>query len=239
MQQTTDAFKRITSGEYSSRAKAVIAEAEYSEDDLWSVKIRRNVFGGNNPSIGNCISAEIDITFNEPVGDIPRMAEIRPYSQVYNDTESDTAWLPKGIFYIDTRDTNEGKKTVSVHGYDAMLKADKPYPASTMAWPAKDAAVLREIAADMDVVIDDRTWDIIPTAGDYSIPLPTQYTEREVLGFIAGMYGGSFVMNDFGQLQLIELNGLPEETDLLINEAGNFITFGGTRIMLRRRNNGG
>ena len=44
---------------------------------------------------------------------------------------------------------------------------------------------------------------------------------------------GSFVINEEGKLNLISLNGLPSETNLLITESGNYITFGGTRIKLR------
>lgn len=238
MQQTSEAYKRIINGLYSSRTKVKIDGTDYTKTDLREVHVHRSAFEGNNPSIGNCISAEIDVTFNEPVSAIPRMAEIKPYSMIYND-EEESEWIPKGVFFSDTRSVDEKNKTLFIHGYDSMLKAGKHYPASTMAWPAKDAAVIREIAEDMGVQIDERTWDIIPTSGNYNIPLPAQYTEREVLGFIAGMYGGNFIINDYGKLHLISLNGLPEETDILINESGNYITFGGTRILLRGRSNGG
>lgn len=233
MQSTSATYQRIANDQYNARGKVTIDGTDYGEAELYEVTIRRNVFGEENPCVGSCIAAEIDISFKEPPGSITRMAQILPYIQIYNSTET-SEWIPKGVFYIDTRSTDEDSKKLYIHGYDSMLKAEAPYPASAMAWPAKDSNVLTEIALNMDVEIDDRTWDIIPQSGTYDIQFPAAYTMREVLGFIAGMHGGNFIINDNGELQLIALNGLPETSDLLINENGYYITFGGTRIKLRR-----
>lgn len=233
MQQTSEKYKRIARGTYNSRGKVIIDGTEYTEVQIYSISTKRNVFGKDNPCVGSCYAGEISISFKEPPVNISRMAVILPYVQIYNSTEA-SEWIQKGKFFIDTRSTDEDTDKLSISGYDAMLKAEAPYPASTMAWPAKDAAVLREIAQAMGVTIDARTWDMIPSAGRYNIPLPAQYTMREVLGYIAGMYGGNFIINDYGDLQLIALNGLPEETNLLISESGSYITFGGLRIKLRR-----
>jgi hypothetical protein len=46
------------------------------------------------------------------------------------------------------------------------------------------------------------------------------------------MYAGCFVIDDFGKLRLVTLNGYPEETNYLINTAGLAITFGGDRILV-------
>jgi hypothetical protein len=55
---------------------------------------------------------------------------------------------------------------------------------------------------------------------------------REVLGFIAAMYGGNWVITKEGKLSLITLAGLPEETNYLVTNFGNPITFGGDRILV-------
>lgn len=39
-------------------------------------------------------------------------------------------------------------------------------------------------------------------------------------------------MTDKGQLRLLPLNGLPEETNLLVTEYGDIITFGGVGIIV-------
>ena len=63
-------------------------------------------------------------------------------------------------------------------------------------------------------------------------PLPVGYSSREMLGFIAGAYGGNFIISDENQLLLIKLGDLPAETNYLIDAAGDAITFGGDRILV-------
>jgi hypothetical protein len=53
-----------------------------------------------------------------------------------------------------------------------------------------------------------------------------------VLGYIAAMYAGSFVMSDLGELRLIPINNIPKETRRLIDQSGNAILFGGVRILV-------
>jgi hypothetical protein len=142
-------------------------------------------------------------------------------------------WLPKGVFYIDTRETTRngnGLDILSIHGYDAMLFAEQLYPSTTHAWPMIDTAVVQEMAATMGVVVDPRTYNLM-TSG-YMIPLPGSYSIREVLGYIASMYVGSFIMTETGMLRLVSITELPEETNYLINNAGDTITFGGDRILV-------
>ena len=142
-------------------------------------------------------------------------------------------WLPKGVFYIDTRETTRngnGLDILSIHGYDAMLFAEQLYPSTTHAWPMIDTAVVQEMAATMGVVVDPRTYNLM-TSG-YMIPLPGSYSIREVLGYIASMYVGSFIMTETGLLRLVSITELPEETNYLINNAGDAITFGGDRILV-------
>jgi len=80
------------------------------------------------------------------------------------------------------------------------------------------------------VSVDSRTTTLMDKA--YSIPLPTGYTYREVLGYIASMYVGCFVMSDTGKLRLVTITELPPETNYLIDQTGDAITFGGDRILV-------
>lgn len=237
MQDVSEKYRRIaSSGEYRSETKVVIDGHEYGENKLFRVLKRTSVFA-DEPSAGNVISGEIELTMDQPTIEVPRRAEIRPYVRIFNSSE-ESEWIPKGVFFVSERDKNEGNSTIYFHGYDSLRKADAEYPSSALEWPAKESDVLMEIAENIGVQIDKRVWDIIPEEGKYQIQLPTGYTMREILGYIAGMYGSNVVMSDEGKLMLIAIYGLPEETNLLITESGDYITFGGTRILLRSVNNG-
>lgn len=153
--------------------------------------------------------------------------------------EAESEWIQKGVFRIDTRETDEhvlGENVLRIHGYDEMMLTEQDYPSSTLEWSEtspKARAVLDEIASAIDVELDDRTKAAFPTGSGYVVGFPAGYTMREVLCSIGAMYGGSFCMSDEGKLLFIGLTELPEETNYLITQTGNFITFGGTRILLR------
>lgn len=149
----------------------------------------------------------------------------------YTDVASE--WIPKGVFYIDTRESTQnggGISVLNIHGYDAMLFAEQLYPETSLDFPAVDVDVVNEIAYAMGVLVDPRNATLM-TSG-YTIPFPSGYTMREILGFIASMYVGSFIISDEGKLRLVSLLELPTETNYLIDNAGDAITFGGDRILV-------
>jgi hypothetical protein len=141
-------------------------------------------------------------------------------------------WLAQGIYYIDTRETTrneDGLDVLSIHGYDAMLRAEQMYN-GRITGNSTDVQMVDEIAYQMGVDIDSRTYGLMTNS--YTIPLPTGYTYREILGYIASMYVGCFIMSDVGELRLVGMTELPPETNYLITQTGDAITFGGDRILV-------
>lgn len=142
-------------------------------------------------------------------------------------------WIQQGVYFVDTREVIKSENNVDVlvlHGYDAMLKAEQMFVSSTILGDSVDIDMVNEIARIMGVVVDERTTALM-TMG-YTIPLPTGYTLREVLGYIASMYVGGFIMSDIGELRLVTVLEMPEETSLLINEDYDYIVVGGYRILV-------
>lgn len=141
-------------------------------------------------------------------------------------------WIRKGVFFVDTRDVtknDDNLQILTLHGYDAMLKANDTYPWSTEASPI-DIEAVNIIAEAIGVQVDPRTVALIDK--HYEIVAPIGYDMIETLSHIAGAYGGSFIINDLGMLQLIRMFDLPVETNILVDENQNAITFGGDRIDL-------
>ena len=244
MQEVSDLYKSIVSGPYQTEVKLVIGETEYGMDKLVSLNTERSVLGSETPKLGRAVAREIDVTLYAESADIPRMAAMRPYVRAVNGVSS-SEWIPKGVFYIDTR--QQEQDTLVIHGYDAMMFAEAAYPESALDWPAADIDVVEEIADALNVDVDSRTTALITQ--QFPIQLPDQYvtdgsedmsevfTMRETLAGIAGLYGGVFVFNDLGELQLLCPWDAPEETFLLTTETGNYITVGGDRILLRGSGN--
>ena len=168
-----------------------------------------------------------------PNADIPRMARVRPYVRVTDGTTT-SAWLPQGVFFIDTRErtaNDDGLDILTLHCYDSMLKAEADYPSTSHTWPYKDINVVREIASAIcNEGVDPRTTALMTR--NYQISLPAGLTMREVLSRIAAMYGGNFICSYSGQLLLVPINSYPAETNYLVDNAGNAITFGGVKIIV-------
>lgn len=207
----------------------------YREAELKSITIQNGMFPDTYPSVGNAVAGQIDVVMLKPIAEIPRMAQLVPFVRAVNtdDPTEKSEWIQKGIFYVDTRETSAddtGAEILTLHGYDPMLKADVNYGNSGIEWPAIDLLVLSEIAAKMDITIDERTFDVMNK--NYRVQYPAAYTCREVLAYMAAMYAGSFIITDTGELRLVTLGDIPRETRYLVDDLGYSITFGGDRILI-------
>lgn len=148
--------------------------------------------------------------------------------------ELTSEWIPQGVYFVDTREVtanSNGLDILMLHGFDAMLKAEQPYSSNATVSDAPDTEYVQAIADAIGVEVDSRTWDIMR---GYHIPMPLGYSMREVLGYIASSYIGSFIMTDEGKLLLVSLLGLPERPTktLLGDEYGNAIIFGNDTILV-------
>lgn len=252
MQQTSDAYKRIISGDHQVETSLAIGEAGvltdengdtivfgfddailvdtggpesgYGEDMLIAMDRPQKLYQ-DGPQIGCAISQEIDITMLKPTSDIPYLARLAPWVRVKN-AEEVSEWIPQGVFYSDTDYISKDSRvdTIQIHGFDPMLFAEQDYPSSTMSWPARDVDILREIATFLGIGVDPETIQLMDKG--YTFPYPAGYSCREVLGYLSGAYAGCFIINESGDLRLVLLNGIPPETNLLTDEDGNILVFG-------------
>ncbi len=220
------------SGSFIDAQTAILVEAGAPDDGirenaLISVNTRNQLFDSNSPSVGNACSAQIDLEILDIGFNIPRMAEIRPYIRVTDGVDT-SEWIPQGVFYTDTRYITKNADNLpvwTVTGYDAMLKADQPYPYDTK---QNASTVIKKIAALMGLTeekIDTHVWEVIPRNGGDKIQCSGEYTCREHLQFIAAIYGGNWTITNEGKLNLVRINDYPYETNLLSDEAGYALNF--------------
>ena len=67
----------------------------------------------------------------------------------------------------------------------------------------------------------------------YTIDYPANnYTLRDVLRYIAVANAGNWIITDEGKLRLVSFGEIPAETNYLVEEDGDAITFGGDRILV-------
>jgi hypothetical protein len=109
-------------------------------------------------------------------------------------------WMAQGKYYIDTRDVDEVTGLMTIHGYDAMLKAEEKFLTDDDigSWPRTTHQVVANIASRLGVVYDTGF-----AMNGYMVSYPGDLTMREVLGHIAAAHGGNWVITDSNWLRLI------------------------------------
>lgn len=181
------------------------ASTGITEDRLKSLSSELGYLPGSQPEIGICASRKLTAVFSGALGNETRAVKIRHWIRATDGTRF-SEWIPKGTYYVDERSTSVsqgGKVMTTIVAYDAMLLTDRDYPPTGRKFPAIDRSVLRDICNACGIGIDPSVWEILVN-GHY-IPVPTNFTCREVLGQIAARYCGSFVINDDGLLQFLPL----------------------------------
>lgn len=236
MQTTDETYQSIISGDhwFETAVRIYTDDNTYTalrEKDILSCKITRPGMPEDKPSIGGALSATLDLKIVTPDFAIPRMGKIITEFRARNSSEN-SSWYFSGTFFIDTRKEVPavaaveagGVSTTTITAYDAMMKAEQDFSTTGRDWPATDIDVVGDIATAIGVSVDTRTRGFLTTG--YKINLPTDYTMREVLEHIAGMYGGNFVITPENMLLFVPLYGLDPELDVsnrlyLVCEAGD------------------
>lgn len=175
---------------------------DYGETTLLSVKTSQAIIKDNKPQIGCAIASEIDLVMLQPITEIPRMSKIRVYVRACNGTQT-SEWIPKGVFFIDTRTKDKATGVLTIHGYDSMLKTEQIYAGSTV-WSSKPMkTVVNEIASAINVSIDSRTQTLMRSLTNYNVSYNNTLTMRQYLEAIGAAWGGSWIFSDTGELRLV------------------------------------
>lgn len=228
--QTTSALYQALILDPTARKQVqiVIAGVTYGEDQIVSLSTTSGLFIEDTMGIGGAVAKEIDLVLRQP-GNIPRMAQMIPSYRLVKGTQA-SEWKQKGIYYIDTRSVDEVTGVMTIHGYDDMLKAEQVWePAQSLEFPMTMVQAVNVIAQLMGVTLDPRTV----LNQSYTIDYPANnYTLRDVLRYIAVANAGNWIITDEGKLRLVSFGEIPVETNYLVEEGGDAITFGGDRILV-------
>ena len=232
MQPVSETYRALRAAGAPKEYQAIIAGITYTAQQIVSA-FSASAVEAQPATIGNCVAKRLNLVLRNP-GDIPRMAQIKMRYRLNNGI-AQSEWMPKGTFFIDTRDSSiDG--VLSIVAYDAMLKCDQPFTSSgdQGQWPRLDIDVINEICSRIGVTLDPRTSAIL--IRQYKIPYPGfgegALNMREVLGAIGAMYAGNWIVSDQDTLRLVVLGDIPPETNYLITENHDYILIGGYRILV-------
>lgn len=232
MRSTSELYKQILADpNHHKETKLDIAGTEYGQENIVSVRTSGGLYTA--PGIGNCAARQIDLEVL-PLGTIPRQAQIKVFVRLVLGAQV-SEWIPKGVFFISTRAKDKRTGSLTITGYDAMLKAEAVWLTSDYDyenWPMPQADAVADIAYRMGVEVDPRTVLTTAFPVDYPVDENGDLTMREVLGYIAVSNAGNWIITDEGKLLLVKFGDIPAETNYLVEEGGFAITFGGDRILV-------
>ncbi len=152
------------------------------------------VNGGSNSeddfSIGSAVSQYVEITMELP----DFRVEGHEFSlEIGMDVNGSLEYIPMGYFTAEKPDSNEEQITFTA--YDRMMKMERPcfleLPDAT-----DTVSVLNAISAITGVTVETSGLAAI------SIQKPVGYTCREVLSYIAQIYGGFAICNRSGKIEI-------------------------------------
>ena len=227
MQSVSNTYRQLWNAGARTESRLLINDVEYIGDNLIELKTSMSAFGQyGNMTIGKAPSRMMTARVRWQGETIPDRALCQPQIRLTDGT-THSEWLSKGLFYIDTKTPDYLHTYLDITAYDALMTAEAPYGYTALNFPALARDVMDEIAGKLGVDVDSRTYEYMTTG--WAVASVEDMTLREVLGEIAGLYLGCFVMSDVGELLLISMRNAPA-TRVLGDNSGNAISVGGVLI---------
>lgn len=227
MRTVSQTYKDIIAGAYWVETKVNINGTDYGSNTLISVNSDLGVFPSSTPAVGGCVSGRLYINMIDPKAGFPKRASVKPYVRLKNAAGDVSEWLQKGEYFID-RAVTDNTGVLSITAFDVILKMEQPMhtdPQAASYYPKSDFAVAQEVATRLNTTVDPRTVALM--VNNYQVQYPGQgqtgYTMRNVMGYVAAMYGSNWVSNDLGQLMLVPF--ISGRGDVLIDENDNQLVF--------------
>lgn len=236
MQTTSERYRELLALPHETENRLLIDSVAYTTPQLVknSLQTVDALFSGTTPAVGGAVAGEISVQLlGVASSSVARMAELRPQVRLVGDSGEPSEWVAQGVYNVDKRSYNKQTGVLTLHGYDKMLATEQWYTGSVPSGGAVDIDIVNRVCTQVGITLDSETDSFFSASGkNYKVTKPKNYTCRELLQAIAGWYGGNWCMTPVGKLRLVLLNSLPKETNYLVDNGGNAITFGGDRILV-------
>ena len=236
MQEVSARYQELLTGSHTKESRLLVDGTAYGESTIikGSLKTAIALFAGDTPTVGGAVAGEISVQLlGVASSSVARMAELKPQVRLVGDSGEPSEWVAQGVYNVDKRSYNKQTGVLTLHGYDKMLATEQWYTGSVDTGGVTDITIVNRVCTQVGITLDSETDSFFSVSGKkYKVTNPRNYTCRELLQAIAGWYGGNWCMTPVGKLRLVLLNSLPKETNYLVDNGGNAITFGGDRILV-------
>lgn len=172
-------------------------DIEIPMENIIELEIEESLSSSESLSIGDVCSNRATIKFKMPEESFQlKGSKVSVHIGLLQ--KDGGAYCPMGVYYVDEVNSNDNFKTVEVVAYDGMSKLDMPYETSYEGSFSVDAA-LEELVQKYPDIITLKLVDM-PIS---PVRMVTAYdcTVREMLGYIAGLYGRNARFDRNGELE--------------------------------------
>lgn len=170
-------------------AKIKVADKEITSG-IKSIKWSGGGNAGDALTIGSTVSATVDVEMKAP-DFLLENREIEVYMGLILDGTPE--YIPMGKFVVEKPEKSAGNIRYTAH--DRMISSCEKAYFSNLAYPSDTLSILEEISSKTGIPVD--------TSGLSAITVPKKpegYTCREMIGYIAGMYGRFACIDRDGRL---------------------------------------
>lgn len=180
---------------------------EYNESQIINWRFEDRISDGNEFRIGQTVANTFTITIKGVYDKMVDGLTIQPFVgvQVAGGTYEHTEL---GTFVVE--ETVINGDIITLECIDNMVKFNKPY-VPTLSVPTTLAAILSDVCSQAGMTFSG-------TVPNFTISsIPTGYTCRDMVGFIAATDGSNATINRFNQLVFRRFTNPVTDTDLTIN----------------------
>ena len=202
--------------------------ANYDAGSFVILRYDNGEVAGYDTAGGDIVYEFYDEAYRKLTFDTPPTGDLLTWLQS-NATKqpNDTAWIPKGTFWINTREEDPLMNTVTLHCVDAMMFGEQDFIPEDSDLPLWNDETMRTVAnmcvqkinastTGVNVVFDNP--NDIQNAAPYILNAPpVGYTVRQILSGIAAAHGGNFIITPQNHLRFIPLIPTDTEVDIQTN----------------------
>ena len=189
MYQSTEAFGNLIQQD-SRTFKSLITYDDISITDAKSIKFTGGSEGEDDFSLGSVISQYVTVTIPDCAGAIENHEFLL---QLGMDVDGLTEYIPIGYFTAGKPKKTEDQ--IEFTAYDRMMKLEMPF-SSSLPDNTDTVSILKRITEITHISVATDGLDAIAMAN------PKGYSCREVLSYVAQMYGGFAICNRQGQIEI-------------------------------------
>lgn len=189
MYQSTEAFGNLIQQD-SRTFKSLITYDDISITNAKSIKFTGGSEGEDDFSLGSVVSQYVEVTIPDCAGAIENHEFLL---QIGMDIDGLTEYIPIGYFTAGKPKKTEDQ--IEFTAYDRMMNLETPF-SSSLPDNTDTISILKRIAEITWVPVITEGLDVITMAN------PKGYSCREVLSYVAQMYGGFALCNRQGQIEI-------------------------------------